>query len=76
MLELPDLVLVVIEAAQRSLTICEIAHECEPYVEGFVSYSDVKQVCMSLLVRELISLDCADPLTFHWRNTPDSQNLA
>ena len=56
MLELQDIVVVILEAAQRPLTICEIAHECEPYVEGLISYFDVKQVCMSLFVRSHLAM--------------------
>ena len=76
LVELANIVIVILEAAQRPLTIYEIARLCEPYIEGFVSYFDVKQVCMALFARELVSLDCTDPLMFVWRKTPDSQNVA
>jgi hypothetical protein len=75
-LELAGVVRVVLEAAQRPLTIYEIAEYCVTYQEEFVSYFDVKQACMSLLTKHLVSLESADPLTFLWCKKSNSENVA
>ena len=65
-MQLADAVIVVLQAANRPMTITELANECQQYMEHFVSYFDVKQVCLSLFVTEVVSLQSADPLTFEW----------
>jgi hypothetical protein len=64
--QLIDVAIVVLQAAHRPMTLGELAEECQQYVEEFVSYFDVKQVCLSLFVEERVSLCCGDPLTFEW----------
>ena len=66
-MELPDTVIVVLAAANRHLTVFEIAEECQAYLEGMVSYFDVKQVCFHLYREEQLWLRGVDPIAFEWR---------
>ena len=66
-MELIDVVVVLLEAADRPMNLYELADECKPYVNRFVSYFEVKQVCMSPLTKQKIDLMSADPLAFTWR---------
>jgi len=63
--ELIDVVIVVLGAADRPMSLYELADECKPYMDRFVSYFEVKQVCMSLWQKQRIELKSADPLSFH-----------
>jgi hypothetical protein len=65
--QLADAVIVVLEAAGRTMTIQEIADQCEPYVEDLVSHFTVKQVCMNLFQEKKVLLQSVDPLMFKWR---------
>ena len=47
-MELSDVVIIVLEAAERPINLYELAYACEPYMDRFVSHFEVKQVCMSL----------------------------
>jgi hypothetical protein len=62
--ELIDVVIVVLEAADRPMSLYELADECKPYMDRFVSYFEVKQVCMSLWLKQRIELKGSDPLSF------------
>jgi len=46
------------------MSLYELADECKPYMDRFVSYFEVKQVCMSLWLKQRIELKGSDPLSF------------
>ena len=68
-MRISEAVIVVLEAANGPMTLSELAEECQPYVAQFVSYFDVKQVCLKLFVEKRVSLEETEPLTFAWSAT-------
>ena len=65
-IHLTEAVAVILEAAERPMTITELCMECRPYVGDLVSYFEVKQACVYLFQMKRVSLESSEPLTFGW----------
>jgi len=53
------------------MAIREVAEECVPYINGFISDFEVKQICLHLFETERVLVHSVDPLTFWWREGQD-----
>ena len=62
-----DAVIVVLQAANRPMAIPELVQECLPYTNQFLSYFEVKQVCLHLFEKNRVLVQSVDPLAFMWR---------
>ena len=70
-MQLADTIIVVLRAAEGSLTIEQIVQECQQYFDFPLSHLEVKEICLALFQTKRVMLTTIEPLTFAWREPLD-----